>query len=103
MHISVTLHMILLCYCKDSWVVFEISLSNIKVVLESCTTTTYCIFYLGKGSFGKNTLVILSGKVTMLDFYLKTTTKNHLSLSYVDVLSLALEIRVTHSTNPHLV
>lgn len=99
--------MILLCYCKDSWVVFEISLSNIKVVLEShsrvSTTTTFCSLYLGKGSFGKNTLVILSVKVTMLDLYLKPTTKNHLSQSYVDVLSLALEIRVTHSTNPHLV
>lgn len=71
--------MILLCYCKDSWVVFEISLSNTKVVLESrsrvATTTTYCIFYLGIGKFWQKHIGYFKWKSYNVGFLFKNNKK----------------------------
>lgn len=88
MHINVTLHKILLRYCKDSWIVLEISLTNIKVVfgvvVESSLQQPLTLFStLAREVWAKNTLAYYSGKVTMLDFYLKTTTTKKINKVYL--------------------
>lgn len=88
-----TLHTILLRYCKDNWVVLEISIILKQFWATPCkrgtTRTTNCIFNLGKGSSGKNTLVNSSGKSHNVGFLFKNNNKVYL-------VYLMLMYRVQH-------